>query len=95
MENSNLNFTLVERMLKLVKEEKGTIVDPTYYKSVIESMRYLTTNKLDIIFGVGSLNRYMEKPYDCHLQVAKRILHYIKDTLTDGIFYCHIPNPRI
>ena len=29
----------------------------------------------------------MEKPYDCHLQAVKRILCYIKGTLSDGTFY--------
>ena len=73
--------------MKLVREGKGKSVDPTFYKSLIGSLRYLTATRPDIVFGVGILSRFMEKPYNCHLQAAKRILRYIKGTLSDGIFY--------
>ena len=41
----------------------------------------------DIVYGVGLLSRFMKEPCVSHLQRAKRILHYIKGTLTEGIFY--------
>lgn len=50
-------------------------------------MRYLIAIRPDIIYGVGLLSRFMEEQHVSHLQGVKRILHYIKSTLTDGIFY--------
>ena len=87
MENSKPVSTPIEEKLKLMRKDKGRAIDPTYYKSLIESLRYLTATGPDVIFGVGLLRRFMEEPCASYLQAAKRILRYIKGTLNDGIFY--------
>ena len=87
MENSKPVSTPVEEKLKLTRGNGGKRVNPTYYKSLIGSLRYLTATRPDIVFGVGLLSRFI--PRDYHLQGAKRILRYIKGTLTDGIFYAN------
>jgi len=87
MEHSKPISTPVEEKLKLTRESDGKRVDPTHYKSLIGSLRYLTATRPDIVYGVGLLSRYMEEPRVSHLQGAKSILRYIKGTLTDGIFY--------
>jgi hypothetical protein len=87
MEHSKPISTPVEEKLKLTKESDGKRVDATHYKSLIGSLRYLTATRPDIVYGVGLLSRYMEEPRVSHLQGAKRILRYIKGTLTEGIFY--------
>ena len=86
IEHSKLISTPVEEKLKLTRESDGKRVDPIHYKSLIESLRYLTATRPDIIYGVGLLSRYMEEPRVSHLQGAKRILRYIKGALTEGIF---------
>ncbi|KAI4357505.1 hypothetical protein L6164_001448 [Bauhinia variegata] len=90
MQNSKPVHTPVEEKLKQMRESKGRLVNPTYYKSLIGSMRYLTATRPDIVFGVGLLSKFMEEPHTCHLQGAKRILRYIKGTLNEGIFYANI-----
>nr|KYP50532.1 hypothetical protein KK1_027688 [Cajanus cajan] len=71
-------------MLKLTRESENIKVD----ESLIRSLRYLTMTRSYIVFGVELLIRFMEKSHACHLQGgAKRILHYIKDTLACEIFY--------
>nr|KYP39876.1 Retrovirus-related Pol polyprotein from transposon TNT 1-94 [Cajanus cajan] len=87
MENSKLVSTPVEGKLKLTSDIEGKKVNPTLYKSLIGSLRYLIATRPDIVYGVGLLSRFMEKPRDSHWQAAKRILRYIKGTLTEGIFY--------
>ncbi|XP_057730642.1 uncharacterized mitochondrial protein AtMg00810-like [Arachis stenosperma] len=87
MEYSNPILTPVEEKFKLLREDKGRTVNSIYYKSLIGSLRYLTATRPDIVFGVGLLSRFMEEPCTNHLQVAKRILRYIKCTLNDGIYY--------
>ncbi|CAJ2639943.1 unnamed protein product [Trifolium pratense] len=87
MEHSKPISTPVEEKLKLTRKNDGKRVDSTYYKSLIGSLRYLTATRPDIVYGVGLLSRYMEEPRVSHLQGAKRILRYIKGTLTEGIFY--------
>lgn len=78
MENSKPISTPVQEKLKLTKEGDEKIADATQYKSLIGSLRYLTTTRLDIVFRVGPLNRFMEGSHVCHLQGAKKILHNIK-----------------
>nr|XP_025611877.1 uncharacterized protein LOC112705256 [Arachis hypogaea] len=87
MEHSKPIPTPIEEKSKLLREDKGRVVNPIYYKSLIESLRYLTGTKPDIVFGVGLLSRFMEESCTNHLQAIKRILRYIKGTLSDGIFY--------
>ncbi|RDX87468.1 putative mitochondrial protein, partial [Mucuna pruriens] len=77
----------VEEKLKLNKESEGKMVDAAQYKSSIGSLRYLTTTRSTIVFGINLLSRFMEEPRVCYLQEVKRILLYIKDILTNiGVF---------
>lgn len=43
----------------------------------------------DIEYGVSLLSRYMEAPKESHWQAAKRILRYVKGTLTMGLHYVY------
>ncbi|KAL5816417.1 hypothetical protein ACOSQ3_024795 [Xanthoceras sorbifolium] len=86
MEKCNPVTTPVETGLELRKNEKGD-VDPTYFKSLVGSLRYLTCTRPDILYGVGLVSRYMETPDQSHLNAAKRILRYIKGTINDGMLY--------
>ena len=70
-----------------MKDEGGVKVDQTYYKQVVGSLMYLTATRLDMMFVVSLISRYMENPTEMHLQVAKRALRYLKGTTEFGIFY--------
>ncbi|CAM8982129.1 unnamed protein product [Rhodiola kirilowii] len=72
-----------------MKEGTGELVNPTYFKSIVGSLRYLTSTRLDIVYGVGLISRFMEQPQQSHLLVAKRILRYISGTSNYGIMYSH------
>jgi len=87
MESSIPILTPIEERLKLGKDGSGDLVNPTYFKQLVASLRYLTSTRPDIVFGVGLISRFMEAPRQSHLQAAKRILRYIKGTQSDGIFY--------
>ena len=79
--------TPVEFGLKLTKEGEGKLVNPTYFKSLMGCLRYLTCTRPDILFGVGLVSRFMETPRTSHLKAARRILSYIKGTVDHGLFY--------
>ena len=87
MLNSNLVSTPIECGVKLSKHDDEEKVNPTFFKSLVESLRYLTCTRPDILFGVGLVSRYMKAPMMTHLKTAKRILRYLKDTLDDGLLY--------
>ncbi|KAA0034928.1 retrovirus-related pol polyprotein from transposon tnt 1-94 [Cucumis melo var. makuwa] len=79
--------TSIETGTKLFKHEEGDDVDPSYFKSLVGSLRYLTCTRLDILFSVGLVSQFMESPTTTHLKVAKRILRYLKGTLGSELFY--------
>ena len=87
MESCKPINTPVEARLQLEKSGNSNLVNPTYFWSLVGSLRYLTSTRPDITFGVGMISRFMETPSQVHLQVAKRILRYIKGTQSHGIFY--------
>ncbi|XP_070002819.1 secreted RxLR effector protein 161-like [Nicotiana sylvestris] len=62
-------------------------VDPTFFKSLVGSLRCLTCTRPDILFAVGVVSRFMEAPTSTYLKVTRRILRYLKDTIDFGLFY--------
>ena len=89
MKNCNAVNTPIAMVLKVTREREGKIIDPTLFRSLIESLRYLLSTRPDIVYIVGILSKYMEKPKESHWLVAKRVLRYIKGTM-DLVFYIHI-----
>ena len=60
--------------LKLSKEDCSKNVNPTLYKTIVDSLVYLTATKPDIIYAISLISRFMETPKETHWQAAKRIL---------------------
>ncbi|KAG6509927.1 hypothetical protein ZIOFF_027935 [Zingiber officinale] len=87
MDNSKSINTPVECGVKLSKHDKEEKVDPTFFKSLVGSLRYLTCTRPDILYAVGLVSRYMEDPTTTHLKIAKRILRYIKGMIDFGLLY--------
>ncbi|KAH9670830.1 hypothetical protein KPL70_017126 [Citrus sinensis] len=79
--------TPVECGVKLSKYDEGEDIDPTFFKSLVGSLRYLTCTRPDILYVVGLVSRYMENPKTTHFKAAKRILRYIKGTINFGLLY--------
>nr|GEZ24007.1 ribonuclease H-like domain, reverse transcriptase, RNA-dependent DNA polymerase [Tanacetum cinerariifolium] len=72
---------------KLVKAEDGNSVDATYYRSLIESLRYLLHTRPDLSYSVGLLSRFIQDPKDHHLKAIKQVIRYIKGTKEHVIIY--------
>ena len=87
VDDSNPVSTPMECGIKLSKHEEGNKGDPTLYKSLVESIRYLTCTRPDILYIVGVVNQYMENPTTTNLKVAKRILRYLKSTTDFSLYY--------
>ncbi|KAH9697084.1 hypothetical protein KPL71_023464 [Citrus sinensis] len=79
--------TPLECGVKLSKHDEGEDIDPTFFKSLVGSLRYLTCMRPDILYVVGLVSRYMENPKTTHFKAAKRILRYIKGTINFGLLY--------
>eukprot|EP00253_Pinus_taeda_P025784 PITA_25784 len=87
MQDTKAAITPTVMGLKLSKEDNTKDFDPSLYKSIVGSLMYLTATRLDIIFAVSLISRFMERPKEAHWQGAKRILRYVKGTKQFGILY--------
>lgn len=87
MDMCNPTKTPVEVGTKLTKKGEGPLVDPTLFKQIVGSLRYLTCTRPDISYGVGLISRFMESPNQSHMKVARRIMRYLKGTQDFGLFY--------
>nr|XP_028946359.1 uncharacterized protein LOC114820142 [Malus domestica] len=61
--------------------------DPTEYRSIVGGLQYLTWTRPDISFAVNQICQFMHTPRAQHLQAVKRVLRYLKGTVTEGIWF--------
>ncbi|KAL8094563.1 hypothetical protein AgCh_036190 [Apium graveolens] len=95
MEECKPVSTPAEGSIKLRINSTRESVNPTLFKSLVGSLMYLTFTRPDIMYAVGLVSRYMEKPKQDHFIAAKRILRYIKGTLDHGLFYTHSQDSKL
>ena len=57
----------------------------TTYQIIVGKLIYLTITRSDIIFVVSLLSQYMHAPTTQYLDMMKRILRYLKGTISRGI----------
>ncbi|GJY75957.1 copia protein [Tanacetum coccineum] len=72
---------------KLDLDQNGTPVDATKYHSMIGTLMYLTSSRLDIVHATCLCAQYQAKPTEKHLKEVKRIFHYLRGTVNIGLSY--------
>jgi len=92
MTNCNSVSTPMEPGTKLSKFDGGDRVDASKYRSLVGSLRYLTSTRPDLLLSVGIVSWYMEEPSYGHWKVLKRILRYIRGTISLGLYYTKSDN---
>jgi glutamate-1-semialdehyde aminotransferase len=68
-------------------DEGGNPIDQTLYRSMIGSLLYLTVSRPNIMFSVYMRARFQANSKEAHLSTVKRILRYLKHTLSIGLWY--------
>lgn len=61
-------------------------LDNPMYRSVIGARQYLSYTRLDIVYPVNQLSRYLKASTDSHWQAVKRVLRYVSGTQNYGLF---------
>ncbi|CAM8887232.1 unnamed protein product [Rhodiola kirilowii] len=95
LEKASHKQTPAATHIKITKDEAGTKVDQTLYRSMIGSLLYLTASRLDIAYDVGVCARYQADPKESHLLQVKRIIKYVCGTADFGIWYTKDTNPHL
>lgn len=80
MLDCNPTTTPTEFNSKLKEATDDELVDPTLYKQLIGSLRYLYNNRPNLCYAVGLVSRFKHEPRRSHLTAAKRVLRYLKGT---------------
>ncbi|PNY18109.1 retrovirus-related Pol polyprotein from transposon TNT 1-94 [Trifolium pratense] len=70
---------------RLSKYGTDTMTDPTLYRSVVGALQYATLTRPDIAFSVNKVCQFMAHPLESHWKAVKRILRYLKGTLSHGL----------
>lgn len=65
--------------------------DPSWYRTVVGSLQYLTLTRPEIAFAVNVACQHMHAPMQSHYAAVKRILRYIKGSLHQGLLF--VPGP--
>ena len=63
----------------------GKSMDQTSYRAIIGSLLFLTASRPDIMYFTCICARYQANTKESHLVAAKRILRYLKGTLSLGL----------
>jgi hypothetical protein len=71
----------------LDSDASGNVVDQKMYRSMIGSLLYVTTSRLDVMFSVCMCARFQASPRESHLNATKRILSYLKHTQNVRLWY--------
>jgi hypothetical protein len=77
----------LEQNVKLSGDEGDLVQDTTTYIRIVGSLIYMTITRLNLSYGVGVVNQFMQTPQKPHLDVMRHILKYIKHIFQCGIFY--------
>ncbi|KAL5554519.1 hypothetical protein UlMin_041920 [Ulmus minor] len=69
----------------LSKFDGDLMADVTMYRSVVGVLQYATLTRPDIAFSVNKASQFMHQPTSAHWLSVKRILRYLKGTITHGL----------
>nr|KYP49028.1 hypothetical protein KK1_029231 [Cajanus cajan] len=86
--------TPLEPNLKLGNAE-DVAVDKEMYQRLVGRLIYLSHTRPDIAYAASSISQFMHSPKETHLQVAHRILRYLKGTLGRGILFKRNSNVKL
>jgi hypothetical protein len=92
MESCKSTSTPMNLKEKFNKNDGTNKVNEGLYRSLIMCLMYLTATGSNIAFAMSLLSRFIHCASELHLQAAKRIVRYIKGTISYGIKFSHLQN---
>jgi hypothetical protein len=79
----------MEERLKLSRNSVAKEEDATFYRKLVGGLRYLVHTRPDLIYAIGYLSRFMQRPTAEHMAALKWVLRYVTGTINYGCFYKH------
>ncbi|KAG8496407.1 hypothetical protein CXB51_009171 [Gossypium anomalum] len=69
------------------KSEGEPLTDPTEYRSLAGALQYIVLTRPDIAYAVNRVCQFMHTPTTAHMVALKRILRYLRGTLSHGLVF--------
>ena len=85
MNDCHSTTTPVDCKFKISASDGPPVADPSEYKSIAGALQYLTLTRPDLAYVVQQVCLLMHNPREPHLALVKRILRYVKGTLSSGL----------
>ena len=85
MTDCNPCLTPADTRSKLAADDSPPVTDPSLYRSLAGALQYLTFTRPDISFAVQQVCLFMHDPRESHLHALKRVLRYVKGTISHGL----------
>ena len=92
MEECKPTSTPMNQKEKFCKEDGAEKADEGLFRSMIRCLMSLTAKRLDIMYAISLLSRYMHCVSEIHFQAAKHVLRYVKGTIDYGIKFSQVKN---
>ncbi|XP_058784278.1 uncharacterized mitochondrial protein AtMg00810-like [Vicia villosa] len=83
--------TPMQSTCKLTKVGSPPLSDPYMYRSVVGALQYATLTRPDIAYAVNKVCQFMALPLEAHWVAVKRILRYLKGTISHGLHLSALP----
>ncbi|XP_037496951.1 uncharacterized mitochondrial protein AtMg00810-like [Jatropha curcas] len=83
--------TPVDTKLKLSTDSGSSYDDPLLYRRLAGALQYLTFTRPDLSYAVQQICLHMHNPTTAHMSALKRILRYLKGTLSYGLHLSNSP----
>ena len=85
MSECHSTATPVDVRTKLSASEGAQVANPSEYRSIAGALQYLTLTRPDLAYVVQQVCLFMHDPREPHLALIKRILRYVKGSLSAGL----------
>jgi hypothetical protein len=85
MLDANPLLSLMCPKTTLSKIDRNPFEDPHLYRSIVGALQYATLIHPGMAFSVNEVSQFMQSPSSSHWVAVKRILRYLKGTLSHGI----------
>ena len=97
MENCKPTPTPLDTSEKLARDGGNPLgVDDAFrYRSVVGGLQYLTLTRPDISFAVNKVCQFLSQPTEIHWEAVKRILRYVKGTISTGLLFRRSPSTGV
>jgi hypothetical protein len=87
MEDCKPVNTPMQTSCKFSKDDDSKDADQRQYRSMIDSLLYVTSSRPDVMQEVGHATRFQAAPKESHVMAVKRIFRYLKGTKEFGLWY--------